>query len=50
MLDKKENLRWWMRLEDDTTAVIVAIITSMVTSMVLTILLCTRWRWLLELL
>lgn len=47
-MSKKDHL--WMRLEDDTTAVIVAIITSMVTSMVLTILLCTRWRWLLELL
>lgn len=47
-MSKKDHL--WMKLENDTTAVIVSIITSTVTSMVLTILLCTRWRWLLELL
>ena len=47
-MNKKDHL--WMKLENDTTAVIVSIITSTVTSMVLTILLCTRWRWLLELL
>ena len=41
---------WGTKLDDDSTAIVVAIVTSIVTSTGLTFLLCTKWQWLLELL
>lgn len=49
-MHKRTKSHWWMRLDGYLTAMIIAIITSVITSTVLTVLICTKWRWLLELL